>query len=663
MAVQVSYPGIYIDEFAPGAPINGVGTNTAAFLGPTMRGEIAGKGDPRLQAKITSWDQFLATYGEAPLPGFQLWYAVRGFFENGGQVCYVARVSNGDYQSLMLKNRGQTDDIIRVRARQPGIPTTDIKITVAAKTLLTAATSSLYQPTGKLAAPPAGRDVTLGVGEGARFRPGDTITIAAAGERAGVVRVSGDTLRVDADFTGVYAAGNTVRLADAAPGTRTLRIQSTAANASVVLVPGTMLTITQGAAATSAIVDSVQPEFLGGGKTSYRVTFRQALPIPLSMDPANTATVNSEEFDFTVAQGTSTVYVNLTMDAAHPRYYLRVVNDDLNALVRLEPVEPAPPLTAPDNLPVKITAISLGGGGVEKLGSLSSNDYIAALDSLRSIRDVNLVAAPDASVPKGALDPATVQQAMITHCEQLGNRFAVLDAKPALAPFGGAGVEGQRLGLDSSRGYAALYYPWIRVRPATSGDPILVPPSGHVCGIIARSDATRGVHKAPANEIVNGALGAERTMSDIDQGLLNLQNVNVIRVFSTGARPMLWGARTTSRDTNWQYVNIRRLFLFLEGSIEEGIRWAVFEPNNLALWQKLKRTITEFLTRAWRDGALFGEKPEDAFYVRIDDVLNPFSEQALGRLHIEIGVRPSYPAEFIIVRIGIWAGGSETTES
>jgi phage tail sheath protein FI len=147
----------------------------------------------------------------------------------------------------------------------------------------------------------------------------------------------------------------------------------------------------------------------------------------------------------------------------------------------------------------------------------------------------------------------------------------------------------------------------------------------------------------------------------VDQGLLNLQGINVVRSFA-GGRPTLWGARTTARDTNWQYVNIRRLFLYLEESIEEGIRWAVFEPNNLSLWQKLRRSITDFLIRAWRDGALFGATREEAFYVRIDEVLNPFSEQALGRLHIEIGVRPSYPAEFIIVRIGIWAGGKDVEE-
>jgi hypothetical protein len=170
------------------------------------------------------------------------------------------------------------------------------------------------------------------------------------------------------------------------------------------------------------------------------------------------------------------------------------------------------------------------------------------------------------------------------------------------------------------------------------------------------------VHKAPANEIVNGALAVERSMSDIEQGQLNLEGIDVIRVFNNGGRPVVWGARTTATDLNWQYVNIRRLFIFLEQSIEVGIRWAVFEPNNPALWQKLRRTITAFLTQVWRDGALFGTKADEAFYVRIDDVLNPFSEQALGRLHLEIGVRPSYPAEFIIVRIGIWDGGSDVTE-
>jgi phage tail sheath protein FI len=155
-------------------------------------------------------------------------------------------------------------------------------------------------------------------------------------------------------------------------------------------------------------------------------------------------------------------------------------------------------------------------------------------------------------------------------------------------------------------------------------------------------------------------------LGDIEQGLLNLPpyGINVIRVFS-GGQPTVWGARTNAvafGNTNWQYVNIRRLFIFLEKSISAGIRFAVFEPNNLELWGKLKRSISAFLTRVWRDGALFGATPKDAFYVRIDEALNPPDQMALGYLTIEIGVRPAYPAEFIVVRIGIWPGGSSVTE-
>ena len=169
------------------------------------------------------------------------------------------------------------------------------------------------------------------------------------------------------------------------------------------------------------------------------------------------------------------------------------------------------------------------------------------------------------------------------------------------------------------------------------------------------------MHKAPANEIVGGALGVERNMSDVDQGLLNMEGINVIRVFA-GGPPTLWGV---THDHARHELAVRQYSAALPvlGGIDRGgIRYGIFEPNNLALWQKLKRSITDFLLRAWRDGALFGATREDAFYVRIDETLNPFSEQQLGRLYIEIGVRPAYPAEFIIVRIGIWAGGKDVEE-
>lgn len=701
MAVQVSYPGVYIEEFAPGAPIQGVGTSTAAFIGPTAKGELD------IPTKITSWDRFREVFGDQPLPGFFLWYAVRGFFENGGQVCYVVRASNGAYAEGELFNRAG-NPIIRIRATQPGVQAAGtLQIRITQENLLSGA--SLYLPSGRYRItgrreisllwpsdvddPNVEDDLpvvrTTAIAQAAQFKPGDWVNAGAAGTRLQVIRVTNYRLIVDRDLIGeiqedpfelgVTTTANepTIRLANAQDDTRTIRIE-TGSNTPLqtgLLVPGTILTITQGTGndlvSISRAVQTVRAEPLQTDPaiTTYRVTFRQALGQPLNLDPEGNLdnSVQSEEFNLEILQGaSSTLHENLSIDSAHPRFILNIVNAS-NGPVRLELIEPAPSAQPPNNLPAPPTAdmpnatevvVDIEGGATENLNTLGNQDYIDAIDTLSEIDDVNLIAIPDGNTP-------SVQQALIEHCELMGDRFAVLDAltpKPDQNLFGADSVEEQRLGLVSPRGYAALYYPWLRVLPVGPGSPILVPPSGHICGIIARSDNIRGVHKAPANEIVNGALGIERVISNIDQGLLNLQGINVIRVFQTGGRPILWGARTTASDLNWQYVNIRRLFLFIEESIQEGIRWAVFEPNNLQLWQKLKRTITEFLTRVWRDGALFGATAEEAFYVRIDEVLNPFSEQALGRLHIEIGLRPTYPAEFIIVRIGIWDGGSEVSE-
>jgi len=191
-----------------------------------------------------------------------------------------------------------------------------------------------------------------------------------------------------------------------------------------------------------------------------------------------------------------------------------------------------------------------------------------------------------------------------------------------------------------------------------------IPPSGSIAGVFARTDQERGVHKAPANTDVRGVLGVDQRLSDRLQGPLNLEGVNVLRIFPGNAQVIVWGARTTEQgETDWLYVNVRRLLLYIEESVQQGIRWAVFEGNDTALWQKLKRTITAFLTQVWQDGGLFGDKAEQAFQVRIDEALNPPSERALGRLHIEIKVAPVRPAEFIIVRIGLWDGGDSVSES
>jgi phage tail sheath protein FI len=158
------------------------------------------------------------------------------------------------------------------------------------------------------------------------------------------------------------------------------------------------------------------------------------------------------------------------------------------------------------------------------------------------------------------------------------------------------------------------------------------------------------VFKAPANETIRGVLALERTLTEDEQGLLNENEINVLRAFP-GRGPVVWGARTLSKSTQWKFINVRRLLLFIEESIQEGTRFAVFEPNNLALWQTVKRQVTEFLTRVWRDGGLFGATPDQAFRVRVDEELNPPSTRALGQLVIEVIVVPTTPAEFIVFRV------------
>jgi phage tail sheath protein FI len=212
--------------------------------------------------------------------------------------------------------------------------------------------------------------------------------------------------------------------------------------------------------------------------------------------------------------------------------------------------------------------------------------------------------------------------------------------------------------------YGALYTPWIVVFDPRNGGRIEIPPSGAVAGIYARSDGTRGVHKAPAG-ITDGkfrtALDVVKDFTDADQAKLNPKGINVIRK-KKGIGNVAWGARTVSTDPEWRYLNVRRLFLFLEKSIENATKWVVFEPNDKALWKSITRNVSAFLRIQWMNGALVGNTEEEAFYVKCDEETNPPESVELGRVITEIGVAPSKPAEFVIFRIAQWQGGSEASE-
>jgi len=206
--------------------------------------------------------------------------------------------------------------------------------------------------------------------------------------------------------------------------------------------------------------------------------------------------------------------------------------------------------------------------------------------------------------------------------------------------------------LNSDSGYAALYFPWIGISNPFGSGRIFVPPSGHTAGVFANTDNTVGVYKAPANEAISTALSVEVPVTDDEQGPLNELGINVIRSFKNEGIK-IWGARTIAPAsvTAWRFVNVRRLLLFIEKTIQQGTRFAVFEPNNIALWQQIKRLVNDFLTDQWRGGALFGDTADHAFRVRIDATLNPPDIRAQGILVVEVTVVPTTPAEFIIFQV------------
>lgn len=282
----------------------------------------------------------------------------------------------------------------------------------------------------------------------------------------------------------------------------------------------------------------------------------------------------------------------------------------------------------------------------------------SGLEGLEVAEDVTMVCCPDlmAAYQAGALDRdgvKAVQLSMIAHCERMGDRMAIIDPLPGLSPQEVQRWRERDSNYDSK--YAALYYPWVKVN-GPDGRPLEIPPSGHVAGIYARNDTERGVHKAPANETVRGALEVVSQVTKGEQDLLNPIGVNCIRSFN-GSGLRVWGARTLSRDPAWRYVNVRRLFNYIEKSIEHGTQWVVFEPNDADLWARVRRDVSAFLTGVWRDGMLFGTLPTQAFYVKCDEELNPVDVRDRGQLIIEIGLAPVKPAEFVVFRISQWAGG------
>jgi hypothetical protein len=444
------------------------------------------------------------------------------------------------------------------------------------------------------------------------------------------------------------------------------------------------LTVGQDAAITTSLLP-------GNPKLSIRSReFRLTVELLHQRDPAR-PTRN----DMVIA---SEIFPNLSMDPRHSRYVQNIIGDSDPAapkrlfdrrsngesrFIRVHDVDSAVPPSAAslaarvgpealvDILPTGVrrpARLALSGGD-DLISTLDDKTYIGldnvvpelrtGLQSFRNIDAISIVGCP------GRVS-IEMQSALINHCEELRYRFAVLDcAGPPNDTI--SDVQSQRQNYDTK--YAALYYPWMMVPEVFPTNLAVVaeeaiPPSGHVLGLYARIDIERGVHKAPANEVVRGGIvNLRRTLNKSEHDILNPfpTNINVIRDFRPDNRAIrVYGGRVITSDPDWKYVNVRRLLIFIEKSIDLGLQWVVFEPNAEPLWARVNRSVSNFLTTVWRNGALEGVTKAEAFFVKCDRTTMTQADIDNGRLIIEVGVAPVKPAEFVVVRIGLFTAHADT---
>ena len=586
-------PGVYVEEVSfRSKSIEGVGTSTCAFAGPTRKGPTGVA--PEL---LTSFADFERTYGGLDDLAFDgdtdaahnrnyIAHAAQAFFNNGGARLYVVRALSADAKRATAKGT-------------PVVPASgggEVKAWFEARFA------------------------------GTHFNNA-TVTVQQVSTPTGIKALGG------------LPDGSAVRVHKKDKDATLMGVWTKAAGSWTQLDPPTPLVITDLAKDLDAAL--------------YNAVL---LSFNVSVD---------------AGPNDSTGYNGLTLGSASPTWIGSVLADKpaTRAAQLVQPVALQLGATAPTA--VEMLA-AFGGGkldseGVEpqKTYTLSggtdgpapgADEYAEALGILVGLEDVSIVAAPGYSAFYTDADPDTyqaIQDALLTHvADPRRYRMAVLDAPPAVTP----GVMRELRGLvDSNR--AALYYPWVIAANPLAGPSstqpaeIALPPSGHVCGIYARNDIERGVHKAPANEVVRGALRFEPSVNTGQQELLNPIGVNCLRLLQ-GRGLRVWGARTISSDPEWKYLNVRRYFNYIGASIDRGTQWAVFEPNGEMLWANVKGTISDFLYNEWRNGALLGSKPEEAYFVRCDRSTMTQNDLDNGRLICLIGVAVVKPAEFVIFRIG-----------
>ncbi|MCL1905412.1 MAG: phage tail sheath subtilisin-like domain-containing protein [Clostridiales bacterium] len=638
-------PGVYMQEEDMPGPIPGVSTGVAAIVGPALSGPI------NTPLFVTNWTQFTEVFGgySYDTPVYAT-HAVRGFFENGGSRCCFVRVGTARCASLAVTDSSAKGyPVFIVTARNEGKQGNGIKVETAQAHLCETTAVQCSAVAEGLSTDQL--KLTMKDEDDAKlFCAGDELRVSQGiiSEEAQVAMVAGVTVILKTALLGKFGGGGiNVRLDDP-QGKKRLRLDNTDK-----LEPGSYLEISQEADGEDIKVFGLV-ESLDG----QTVLLRSALQGAFSLkDGAEDIYVKSLEFSLKMAQGTKEdEYKGLSTVPYHSRYYEKVIGDGGSVPVFITPADPPNPSQPPDNLPDPTFIGTLTGGVNDSLGGITPQDYKDAITALEKVR-VNIVCVPDAS----SFDPndPIVQLALLEHCASMGDRFAVLDCAANLS-VGSAIDQRKRFGSSS---YGAVYYPWIEIPHPLGQGRVKVPPSGHIAGVYARTDDKKGVHKAPANEVINGSLGPVSILNHTEHGLLNESGVNaIVNVPGNGVTIMGGRTLTDSSQTQWRYINVRRLLLYVENSIQEATRFAVFLPNNPSLWATVKRQVSDFLTGVWRDGALFGATPGDAFKVKVDEELNPPSVRALGKLTIEVVLYPVTPAEFVIFRVIQQPGGPSISE-
>ncbi|WP_138760647.1 phage tail sheath family protein [Modestobacter altitudinis] len=599
-------PGVFVEEVSyRSKSIAGVATSTTGFCGRTHYGPVQHQDGPSTTGPrlVTSYAEYERVYG--PLQPYDdgglpyVAHAARAYFLNGGRRLYVSRV----YEPLTLGSGvaqatvavpSPTPSVGRFRARWPGAAG-NVAVTVTATR---AGDVGIHLPGQTAQAKGVGPGTVLEV-----VPPGSMPTSAAPIDPARLRIVQPLPGGPRGAQTFVDSAGNV-----APPGIDEL------------LLP---IEVTVTVAVDDDRVD-VYP------RLGLAPEARRALDRVLDRDdPQDEDCLVWFDYDWSAPSASPIWLLRGLVGDAEPSRTFRLTGGDDGA-----------PLS-PDGL--------LG----EEAAPDDATRRATGLAALAEVDDIAIVAAPDAGAIQDPDARFVATQNLIRHAEATRYRIAVVDG-PANASINE--IRAFRGNFDSK--YAALYHPWIEVLdpngPVAAGVPtrkLLLPPSGFVTGIYARNDISRGVYKAPANEVVFGLTRFESTINQGRNEVLNPENINALRFFP-GRGNRVWGARTLSSDPEWLYVNVRRLFIFLEHSIDLATQWAVFEPNGEALWRNITRTVEDFLDVQWRTGALLGSTPEQAYFVRCDRSTMSQNDLDNGRLICLIGVAPVKPAEFVIFRIG-----------